>query len=148
MGTRSAIGYKTPEGKVRGIYCHYDGYIAHNGKILQEHYQAAYKVAQLVELGDMSTMGEEVGRQVDFNDRSAHQGQCVYYGRDRGESDVETQTYETIGDFVDAFAGCEYFYIYANGKWLVHDKHSVGRDNVGFPVFDFLEIHVEGLQNA
>ena len=77
MGTRSAIGYKTPEGKVRGIYCHYDGYIAHNGKILQEHYQAAYKVAQLVELGDMSTMGEEVGVQVDFDDRAAHQGQCI-----------------------------------------------------------------------
>jgi hypothetical protein len=90
-------------------------------------------------------MGEEVGVQVDFDDRATHEGQCVYYGRDRGEADVEAQTYETIGDFVDAFDGCEYFYIYAGGKWLVHDKYGVGNDASGFPIFDFLDIHVEAL---
>ena len=27
MATRSAIGMKTPEGKIKAIYCHWDGYV-------------------------------------------------------------------------------------------------------------------------
>ena len=52
MGTRSAIGYKTPEGKIRAKYSHYDGYPAYTGAMLQEHYTQARKIAQMVELGD------------------------------------------------------------------------------------------------
>ena len=51
MGTRSAIGYKTPEGKIRAKYSHYDGYPSYTGAILNEHFQEARKIAQMVELG-------------------------------------------------------------------------------------------------
>ena len=34
MATRSTIAMKTEDGKVRAIYCHWDGYIAYNGKML------------------------------------------------------------------------------------------------------------------
>ena len=144
MGTRSAIGYKTPEGKVRAKYCHYDGYVAHNGRILQEHYQAAYKIAQLVELGDMSTLDAEIGVQVDFDDRAAQEGQCVFYGRDRGESGTHAQEFDTVQEFVDYYtdSGCEYFYLHTAAGWIVHDRYNVGKDSFGYPVFDDLETRV------
>jgi alanine-alpha-ketoisovalerate/valine-pyruvate aminotransferase len=107
MATRSAIGYKLPTGEVRGIYCHWDGYVENNGKILQEHYQAAYKIAQMVELGDMSSLAAEIA-------------DCVYYGRDRNESDVATQTYTDIDDYVTHYAdGCEYMYLWNGNEWIV-----------------------------
>ena len=34
MATRSNIAYKTAEGKIRSVYCHWDGYPAYNGEVL------------------------------------------------------------------------------------------------------------------
>ena len=34
MSTRSVIARPTPEGGFHGTYCHYDGYPAHQGRIL------------------------------------------------------------------------------------------------------------------
>ena len=120
MATRSAIGYKLPTGEVRGIYCHWDGYVENNGKLLQENYQAAYKIAQMVELGDMSSLGAEIGAQIDFNDPTAHKGQCTYYGRDRGETDVGTQTYNDVDDFVTHYADAvQYMYLWNGNEWIV-----------------------------
>ena len=34
MGTRSVIARPTPEGGFHGTYCHYDGYPAHQGRVL------------------------------------------------------------------------------------------------------------------
>jgi hypothetical protein len=36
MGTRSVIARPTPEGGFCGTYCHYDGYPAHQGRVLFE----------------------------------------------------------------------------------------------------------------
>jgi hypothetical protein len=36
MSTRAAIGYKAEDGQVHAIYCHYDGYPSHVGKVLRE----------------------------------------------------------------------------------------------------------------
>ena len=107
MATRSAIGYKLPTGEVRGIYCHWDGYVENNGKLLQENYQAAYKIAQMVELGDMSALAAEVA-------------ECTYYGRDRGETDVGTQTYNDVDEFVTHYAdGVQYMYLWNGNEWIV-----------------------------
>ena len=38
MATRSAIGLKKIDGTIEAVYCHWDGYPAHNGKILMNHY--------------------------------------------------------------------------------------------------------------
>lgn len=145
MATRSAIGYKTPEGKVRAIYAHWDGYVAGVGRTLAQHYTAAYKVAKLVELGDVSIVDAEIGVQVDFNDRAAQEGQCVFYGRDRGETGVETKEFDTVGDFVEHYegAGCEYFYLFVNGEWIYHDRYSASKDAMGYPMFDFLAPKVD-----
>jgi hypothetical protein len=142
MATRSAIGYKTPEGKVRAVYCHWDGYVAGVGHTLETEYQEARKIAQLVELGDISILDKNIGTKIDFDDREAQRTaeQCLFYGRDRGEANTETKEFDTVGDFVDYYegAGCEYFYLRSNADWIYHDRYQVGKDALGLPIFDFL----------
>lgn len=38
MSTRSTIAIENANGTIKKVYCHFDGYIEHNGKILAEHY--------------------------------------------------------------------------------------------------------------
>jgi hypothetical protein len=120
MGTRSAIGYKLPNGKIRAKYCHWDGYVEGGvGQTLQESYQAAFKIGRMVELGDMSTLAAEID-------------DCEFYGRDRGDSprDVDAQDYDDFDDFTTSFEGCEYFYVWNGNEWIVSQ---------GNLVFDLLE---------
>ena len=141
MGTRSAIGYKTPEGKVVAKYSHYDGYVAGVGRTLVEHYQEARKIAQMVELGDQSFLAEEIFPKGEHSFNKPEEGVTVFYGRDRGEKDVDAQEFETVQEFVDYYAdsGCEYFYLSTPNGWIYHDRYGVGKDANGYPVFDYLE---------
>jgi len=110
MATRSNIGYVLPNGNVRHIYAHWDGYPQHNGKILFESYQAAYKIAQLIELGDVSSLASEIA-------------DCVFYGRDRRESGVEATECAR-----DDMRQNDYAYLYDNGEWFVR--------GVGIPTWE------------
>lgn len=51
MGTRSHILYEEPTGEVLSMYCHYDGYLDYNGRILLDQYNSAEKAKALVEIG-------------------------------------------------------------------------------------------------
>ena len=56
MGTRSRIGYELPDHSVVSVYCHYDGYVEGNGRILVEHYQDRKAVKELIDGGSMSSL--------------------------------------------------------------------------------------------
>ena len=56
MGTRSAIGYQLPCGRIRAVYCHWDGYPKHQVPILIEHYNSLEKVKALIKPGSMSSL--------------------------------------------------------------------------------------------
>lgn len=119
MGTRSRIGVM--HGNVcKSVYCHWDGYLEHNGRILQEHYDSA-KANHLVALGDLSNLHANLGEKHDFDDRRAGDVQCTFYGRDRGETGTEWRTDHTFEEFLaraDA-CGAEYYYIMRDGEWYV-----------------------------
>jgi len=73
MSTRSAIAIQeTKDGPVQHIYCHYDGFPRHNGKILNEHYRDLAKVKELLALGDLSLLDETIEK-------------STFYCRDRKE---------------------------------------------------------------
>lgn len=55
MATRSNIGY-IHGNTINYIYCHWDGYTSHNGKILLENYNHPDKVKELISFGDMSSL--------------------------------------------------------------------------------------------
>ena len=47
MATRSTIALEFADGTVQQVYCHWDGYIDHNGKILFENYSNPFILRML-----------------------------------------------------------------------------------------------------
>jgi hypothetical protein len=123
MATRSLIGKQNADGTITNIYCHWDGYPEHNGVILQEHYSSPTKVDQLLALGNLSYLSDEIGEQQDFNDIKSHKDNwCLAYGRDRGEKNQEAGTV-TRKEFFDN-TGIDYLYIYNNEfEWECYDAY-------------------------
>lgn len=110
MGTRSTIAVKLGNGQFASIYCHYDGYVDHNGQLLQKHYQDEESVKNLIALGDISVLGKRVNPIGEHSFSEPEDGTTVAYGRDRGESDTEA----TISDYP---MSNEFVYIYQDGEW-------------------------------
>ena len=118
MGTHSRIGVMHGD-VVKSVYCHYDGYLEHNGRILQEYYDSA-RANHLVALGDLSSLCPEIEPGNDshsFDNPKA--GVCVFYNRDRNEEGVDFKVAHTFADFLDQVEGCgaEYYYIMRDGVW-------------------------------
>ena len=129
MGTRSRIGVMHGN-IVKSVYCHWDGYIAHNGKILQEYYTSA-QANELVALGDLSSLRPTIGVEHAFShyDTEMNQEQyyeqfgdmCTFYGRDRKEQNTAFKVAHTFAEFLEQCDNCgaEYYYINRDGVWYV-----------------------------
>ena len=124
MATRSYIGVRNLDASVDYIYCHYDGYPSHNGKILTEHYTSLDKVKALMELGDLSILGPEIGEQQDFNNRETHNNNwCLAYGRDRGEQRVEVKNNRFESVIKDDGVDYVYIFDYIKHQWECFDTY-------------------------
>lgn len=119
MGTRSMIGMVNENGAVTGIYCHWDGYPEHNGRILRDSYTTSAKVRNLLKLGDLSSLASNIGKKHNFDKPT--NGWCVAYGRDRGEEGTEAQLYADKIEFLQDDRGQNYTYLFENGKWYCRD---------------------------
>lgn len=138
MATRSNIAYKTAEGKIRSVYCHWDGYPAHNGEMLRRYYTDQSKIEALIELGSLSSLREELGEQQDFDDRSTQRDDwTLAYHRDRGEQLVVSE-YDDIPSWIEDME--EYAYLWNGDEWIVNDHGE--KDANGFPIFDFVETKI------
>ncbi len=120
MATRSTIALEFADGTVQQVYCHWDGYLEHNGEILQEHYQDPFKLQKLIDLGDLSSLAPRVETEGGHNFNKPIDGICVFYMRDRGETGCEARKFK---DFIDYKANAqseEYNYILRrDGRWYV-----------------------------
>ena len=135
MGTRSRIGVMHGN-KCKSVYCHWDGYLADNGRILLEHYDSA-RANHLVALGDLSSLGKSLGEkhpfskhEIDLNDpelnaklalieRAEAENWTTFYGRDRGETGTDYIVHEDFLSFLEQCdsGGVEYYYIMRDGTW-------------------------------
>ena len=126
MGTRSRIGVMHGD-NVKSVYCHWDGYLDHNGRILQEHYDSV-KANHLVSLGDISSLARSVDipEGVEHNFDNSVDGITVFYGRDRGETGVGHRVNDTFESFLKTCdeCGAEYYYILKDGVWYCGDTYS------------------------
>jgi hypothetical protein len=119
----------------KSVYCHWDGYLEHNGQILQQHYDSA-KANQLVALGDISSLRPEIGEKHAFSklevpmDGEAYDklygDMTTFYGRDRGEEGCEWQVAHTFEEFLEQADGCgaEFYYVMKDGVWYVGNFYS------------------------
>ena len=123
MGTRSRIGLLNEDGSITSIYCHWDGYVSNNGDILLKSYKDTDKIQELMELGNLSSLGHGIGVKHDHGDGASSNG-CTAYGRDRGEDEQEAITHKDVTGFLDY--GEEYNYLFGRDrKWTVQaDRYS------------------------
>jgi hypothetical protein len=118
MSTRSMILEEQKDGRYLGIYCHYDGYLEYNGRILMTHYKSRRKVRELLELGDLSRLAPRLKPRSNrpHNFYSAQSDVCVFFGRDRGEIATNAE-YVTLEE-LNRDADIEFTYVYGlDNKW-------------------------------
>ena len=147
MATRSVIAKLDDKG-VKAIYCHSDGYLGYNGKMLDQHYANEDKVDELLAQGDASIINENIGKKLPFNDyKLFHESkQCRFYGRDRGEKNKEATTLKDESALLEfAFESCdaEVVYMFAYGSWYVYDNSNA----IGDSSYQFIELE-EALYNV
>ena len=123
MATRSRIGMEQEDGSVKSIYCHFDGYPSHNGRILNESFKDHDKVKSLIDLGDISFLREEIEPTGPHSFNSPQKGVTVAYHRDRGEAHNSNKD-KSVSAF---FASQNESFIYMltqEGEWLVKSSGS------------------------
>lgn len=84
MSTHSIISVVCRDGLVRSAYCHQDGYLQHNGRILVEHYNSQEKAEALIAPGNMSCLRARCDKPEGHTGDSPVEGVTVYWTRDAG----------------------------------------------------------------
>jgi hypothetical protein len=117
MATRSMIGILNADKTITASYCHCDGYLENNGRILTSHYTDEAKIRELLQYGSMSSLGENIhpDSQLTHNFDNKQKGVCVFYGRDRGDNDSESVTYQDLQDYMGDSE--EYNYLWNGKEW-------------------------------
>ena len=136
MATRSTIALEFADGTVEQVYCHWDGYLAHNGQILLKHYSNPFILRDLIDLGDVSSLKPTIGTKHAFSHfelraeevaeyKVLTENMTTFYGRDRGEDGVSAKKFKDYEDYVANHQYEEYDYILRNDNgvavWFVCD---------------------------
>ena len=144
MSTRSLICIKEKENVYECIYCHFDGYVEGVGQMLDTYYKSKEKMQNLIALGDMSYLRESIECPEGHTFIKPKEGYSVFYGRDRGETNVgrTTFTYESLIKYFKN-GGCDYLYVYepTENKFL-YSKN----DSLPFELL-YLDVALEDLKN-
>lgn len=135
MATRSTIAIEYADGTVGQVYCHWDGYLDNNGRLLQENYTDPFKLQRLIDLGDISSLGPEIGDKHEFDCPFSYgtpeankwyddkREVTTFYGRDRGEEGCTARTFKDYADYRANAQFEEYNYILRNvngvATWFV-----------------------------
>ena len=139
MATRSVIAVLEAKGiggaddTIKAIYCHNDGYLSNNGKILDQHYRDEDNINQLLAEGDCSSLKDTIS-------------DTIFYARDRGEDNKEAVTLKDETELLEhAFQQCdaEVVYMFAYGTWYVYDNSTT----IGDASYQFIELD-EALYNV
>lgn len=138
MSTRSRIGMEMPDGTIKSIYCHWDGYPEGVGKELEKSYQDPKKIEELLNLGDISSLGDHYDEEVskadwgkfdisDPDERDAlikKSATCTIAYKDRGEN-VPARVDEDEIEFIAKAGKCceEYMYLFKEDYSGVYRWH-------------------------
>lgn len=123
MSTRSTIAMRYPDGHVKAVYAHWDGYPSHNGKILLEHYSNPWLLDCLLHLGAISILMPKIGRQHPFDykfdpslettveQKAKWDTWTMAYHRDRGE-ELRIMEFATFWEYRRELPTEEFNYLY------------------------------------
>lgn len=157
MATRSTIALEFADGTVGQVYCHWDGYLEHNGQILYKNYQDPFKLQGLIDLGDVSSLGINIGRKHAFSsfegdkadyEAAMAEGCTTFYGRDRGETGIEARYFKDFEDYKERHQYEEYEYILRrDGNWYVC-QYEKGYELLADALAEFFKEQAEAEEEA
>jgi hypothetical protein len=111
MATRSTIALEYADGTVKQIYCHWDGYLEHNGVMLMRYYSDPFVLAELIDHGNTSSLLESVAK-IDIKG--------CFYG-EPASMFIDFDDYRKNANFE------EFNYILRpNGQWYVESRRFTG----------------------
>lgn len=120
MATRSTIALKQKNhGSILYIYCHFDGYPEGVGQTLLDHYKDYDKVLELVKLGGLSSLRQNIHPKTEKHEfGNAEEDVTVAYHRDRGDDYIlhlSQDEKELLKDLKDSWT--EYYYLFKDNNW-------------------------------
>jgi hypothetical protein len=120
MGTRSTIALEFADGTVEQVYCHWDGYLSNNGKILQAHYMDPFEVKALVSLGGFSSLQLTFGETAEQAYTQRGEELCINKYATVAEyfAECQQEEYDYILRPVDGVAVWFVRCYATNGKWV------------------------------
>ena len=105
MGTSSMIGYIKEDGTVATTYCHYDGYVEYNGRLLLDSFNTPEKAKEVAETGYLS--GLKADLEVSKSEAVHKEEPSVY---------LTPKLFIENGDITH---GAQYLYLYDGEDWLI-----------------------------
>ena len=137
MSTRSRIGMLMPDGKVKSIYCHWDGYPEGVGRKLQKYYTTPEKVEELLSLGDISSLGDHYDEKIskadwkkfdlspaEIEDFMEKEKNCTVAYKDRGDNSP-ARIDDSLSAFMSKMSLCgeEFVYIFEEDHKGIYEWH-------------------------
>tara|TARA_Y100001938_G_C7957562_1_gene362540 strand:- start:179 stop:565 length:387 start_codon:yes stop_codon:yes gene_type:complete len=127
MSTRSAIGYQMPSGRIKAVYCHWDGEPRIKEKELKR-YTDKRSVMNLINKGNMSqleTASTWASSGINYKE-NAREPQPLYHS-ERGDRWAQCKPRVSISkrEAIRFWSGwdCEYLYVYTPGGWKTFKIH-------------------------
>ena len=121
--TSAGIGMKMPDGSIKAVRLNSDGYPGHTGAILAGWYKSEDRVKALLDLGELSCLGERLD-----SDDPNRGDLTIAYGRDAGEEAMfPAQTFASVDDYYhngESRMSADYLYLYEDGRWLVYGLYN------------------------
>ena len=128
MATRSTIAIQLENGTIKQVYCHWDGYLENNCKILMKYYNNAEIIKELISKGSISILDININpskdSKHDFNNKQ--NDVCVFYNRDRDE-DLDIDTFVNFQDYTlnANFEEFNYMFSEKDNKWYYFEDNII-----------------------
>ena len=114
MSTRSAIGYMMPSGRIKAVYCHWDGHPDTKEKELKK-YKDKKSIIELIKKGSMSALDTTLTW-----DNETRKSQPLYH-LERGDEWARCKPRISISkrEAMRFWSGwdCEYLYVFTPDGW-------------------------------
>lgn len=110
MASRSYIGIENEKGLIRAVYCHWDGYLEHNGIILFKDYNNRGRISLLINQGSLSSLLSLIDK-------------CDFYIH-RDEKNIDITELQNRDEFISsAFDVSATAYLFTKeDKWIYWDN--------------------------
>lgn len=113
---------------MQSVYSHFAGNVPVNGIIIYEHYKDISKVRQLISLGSVNSLKEELvpPEGVLHTLDKAHPGVTTFFGRDGNSSHCVINSFSSLEDFVKNGDVERYNYVFKEktNQWYVMNPKS------------------------